>query len=171
MQFGEPMHKIDEQLSTAAEFFGLEAQFILLSTVVIAVFRGSHGSPSQTHFIQRSQGLSLDRLRRTHVIYLAVVHDEISVTEGIYQLSYIASLPEPIGSFWKVVFAFFAGAAICPVGFSGSVADSLVAGSLSALLQVVQLWGDQDVLFVGIFEYATCAFYRWILSSPSIILY
>ena len=160
MRFGEPMHKIDEQLTAAAEFFGLEAQFILLSTVVIAIFRGSHGSPSQTHFIQRSQGLSLDHLRRTHIIYHAVVHDEISVTEGIYQLSYIASSSEPVGAFWKVVFAFFAGAAICPIGFSGSVADSLVAGSLSALLQVVQLWGDQDVLFVGIFECATFALLR-----------
>lgn len=152
MQFGAPMHKIDEQLSAAAEFFGLEAQFILLNTVIIAVFRGSNGSPSQTHFIQRSQGLSLAQLRKTHVIYNSVVHDEISAIEGTYQLTYIMNASESIGHFWKVVFAFLAGASICPVGFSGSVADSLVAGSLSGILQWIQLLGDQDVLFVGIFE-------------------
>lgn len=153
MQFGAPMHKIDEQLSAAAQFFGLEAQFILLNTVIIAVFRGSNGSPSQTHFIQRSQGLSLAQLRSTHIIYNSVIHDEISAIEGTYQLSYILNASESLGHFWKIVFAFLAGASICPVGFQGSIADSLVAGSLSGILQWIQLAGDQEVLFIGIFEY------------------
>jgi uncharacterized membrane protein YjjP (DUF1212 family) len=152
MQFGAPMHKIDEQLSAAAQFFGLDAQFILLNTVIIAVFRGSNGSPSQTHFIQRPQGLSLAQLRNTHVIYDAVVHDEISAVEGAYQLTEIMNTSDTLGRFWKVVFAFLAGASICPIGFSGSVADSLVAGILSAILQWIQVLGEGDVLFVGIFE-------------------
>jgi uncharacterized membrane protein YjjP (DUF1212 family) len=152
MEFGAPMHKIDEQLSAAAQFFGLHAQFILMNTVIIAVFQGSNGSPSQTHFIQGNQGLSLAQLRKTHTIYYAVVHDEISALEGTYQLTHITDSFVSLSTFWKIVLAFLAAAAICPIGFSGSVADSLVAGTLSAILQWIQVLGDQDVLFVGIFE-------------------
>jgi uncharacterized membrane protein YjjP (DUF1212 family) len=159
MQFGAPMHKIDEQLSAAAQFFGLDAQFILLNTVIIAVFRGSNGSPSQTHFIQRPQGLSLGQLRDTHVVYSAVVHDEISAVEGIHRLAQITNVSAPLGRFWTLVFAFLAGASICPIGFSGSAGDSLVAGTLSAILQWIQVLGEADVLFVGIFE--------WVVRHPS----
>lgn len=170
MQFGAPMHKIDEQLSAASEFFGLESQFILLNTVIIVVFKGSNGSPSRTHFIQQAQGLSLAQLRKTHVIYSAVIHDEISAIEGTYQLNYITNLSSPFSKFWKIVFAFLAGAAIAPLGFSGSFADSLIAGSLSAILQGVQLFGEGDTLFIGIFEWV--AFFTvspvYILNSLSV---
>jgi uncharacterized membrane protein YjjP (DUF1212 family) len=155
MEFGAPMHKIDEQLTAACDFLSIKAHFVLFNTVIILVFEDPDGaSPSQKHFIQRPQGLSLKRLQRTHAVYSAVIHDRISATEGARQLKAIMNHQEMYGIYVKILFAFLAGFAICPMGFSGSFVDSLVAGTSSAFLMIVQLLRGGDVLFTGIFEYA-----------------
>src|SRR5246127_1079549 len=155
MEFGAPMHKIDEQLTAACDFLSIKAHFVLFNTVIILVFEDPDGaSPSQKHFIQRPQGLSLEQLQRTHAVYSAVIHDRISAAEGARQLKAIMNHRETYGVYVKILFAFLAGFAICPMGFSGSFVDSLVAGASSAFLMIVQLLRGGDVLFTGIFEYA-----------------
>jgi len=155
MEFGAPMHKIDEQLAAACDFLSIKAHFVLFNTVIILVFEDPDGaSPSQKHFIQRPQGLSLEQLQRTHAVYSAVIHDRISAAEGARQLKAIMDHPETCGVYVKILFAFLAGFAICPMGFSGSFVDSLVAGASSTFLMIVQLLRGGDVLFTGIFEYA-----------------
>lgn len=149
------MHKIDEQLTAACDFLSIKAHFVLFNTVIILVFEDPDGaSPSQKHFIQRPQGLSLEQLQRTHAVYSAVIHDRISAAEGARQLKAIMNHRETYGVYVKILFAFLAGFAICPMGFSGSFVDSLVAGASSAFLMIVQLLRGGDVLFTGIFEYA-----------------
>lgn len=153
MEFGAPMHKIDEQLLACADFFRIPSQFVLLNTVIIVVFKREDGSPSHTHFIQRPQGLSLAQLRETHAVYTKVVEEQIlTAVEGTERLDMIMLHPHSFGYFWKLVFAFIAGGAIAPMGFSGSIADSLIAGALSCVVQAIQLLGDGDILFVGIME-------------------
>jgi uncharacterized membrane protein YjjP (DUF1212 family) len=155
MEFGAPMHKIDEQLTAACDFLSIKAHFVLFNTVIILVFEDPDGaSPSQKHFIQRPQGLSLEQLQRTHAVYSAVIHDRISAAEGARQLKAIMNHRETYGVYVNILFAFLAGFAICPMGFSGSFVDSLVAGASSAFLVIVQLLRGGDVLFTGIFEYA-----------------
>lgn len=154
------MHKIDEQLAAACDFLSIKAHFVLFNTVIILVFEDPDGaSPSQKHFIQRPQGLSLEQLQRTHAVYSAVIHDRISAMEGARQLKTIMNHRETYGAYVKILFAFLAGFSICPMGFSGSFVDSLVAGASSAFLMIVQLLRGGDVLFIGIFEYAnySCA--------------
>lgn len=149
------MHKIDEQLTAACDFLSIKANFVLFNTVIILVFEDpDSASPSQKHFIQRPQGLSLEQLQRTHAVYSAVIHDRISAAEGARQLKTIMTHRETYGVYVKILFAFLAGFAICPMGFSGSFVDSLVAGASSAFLMVIQLLRGGDILFTGIFEYA-----------------
>lgn len=153
MEFGAPMHKIDEQLTACAEFFHLRAQFVLMNTVIIVMFRDDDKSPQQTHFVQRPQGLSLAQLRQTHNVYSQVVEEQcLEVGEGIHQLEMIVHHPHGLGYFWKLLFAFIAGGAVAPMGFSGSVADGLVAGGMSCVVEAIQLAGDGSVLFVGVME-------------------
>lgn len=153
MQFGAPMHKIDEQLLACAHFFQVKAQFVLLNTVVIVIFTHDDGSPVQTHFIQRPQGLSLSQLRQTHAVYTQVVEKQsLTATDGIAELDRIMQHPHTYGYFWKLLFAFTAGGVIAPMGFSGSIADGLISGSLSCAVQAIQLAGDGDTLFVGTME-------------------
>ena len=155
MEFGAPMHKIDEQLAAACDFLSIKAHFVLFNTVIIIVFEDPDGTlPSRKHFIQRPQGLSLAQLQRTHAVYSAVIHDRISAIEGTQQLKQITSHPEGHRPVIKVLIAFLAGFAISPMGFSGSFVDGLVAGSSSAFLMGVQLLRGGDILFTGIFEYA-----------------
>lgn len=153
MEFGAPMHKIDEQLMACADFFQVSAQFVLLNTVIIVIFKGEDGSPSHAHFIQRPQGLSLAQLRETHAVYTQVVEDQVlTAVEGTEKLELIMQHPHSFGYLWKLLFAFLAGGAIAPMGFSGSIADGLTAGTLSCAVQAVQLLGDGDLLFVGVME-------------------
>lgn len=153
MEFGAPMHKIDEQLAAACEFLSLKAHFVLFNTVIILVFPDPDGAlPSRKHFVQRPQGLSLAQLQRAHAVYSAVIHDQISATEGTRQLEDITDHPESYPALVKIFLAFLAGFVICPMGFSGSLADGFIAGSLCAFLITVQLMRGGDILFTGIFE-------------------
>ena len=148
------MHKIDEQLVACADFFQLTAQFVLLNTVIIIVFKQQNGLPAHTHFIQRPQGLSLGQLRDTHSVYTQVIEEHLlDAAQGNHQLDLILQHPQSYGTYWKLFFAFLAGAAIAPMGFSGSIADALIAGGLSFAVQGVQLLGQADLLFVGVMEY------------------
>lgn len=153
MEFGAPMHKIDEQLAAACDFLSLKAHFVLFNTVIILVFPDPDGAlPSRKHFIQRPQGLSLAQLQRAHAVYSAVIHDKISATEGTRQLEDITDHPDSYPALVKVFLAFLAGFVICPMGFSGSLIDGFIAGSLCAFLISVQLLRGGDILFTGIFE-------------------
>lgn len=159
MEFGAPMHKIDEQLAAACEFLSIKASFVLFNTVIIMVFEDPDGAlPTRKHFIQRPQGLSLAQLQRTHTVYSAVIHDRISAVEGTRQLKEITDHPDTYGFYVKILIAFLAGFAICPMGFSGSFIDGLIAGASSAFLMTVQLLRGGDVLFTGIFEYVAFTF-------------
>lgn len=159
MEFGAPMHKIDEQLAAASDFLSIQAHFVLFNTVIIVVFEDPNGAlPSQKHFIQRPQGLSLSQLQRTHAVYSAVIHDRISAAEGTQQLKDITDHPDRYSFPVKVLIAFLAGFAICPMGFSGSFVDGLLAGSSSAFLMAVQLLRGGDILFTGIFEWGLFSF-------------
>ena len=52
MEFGAPMHKIDEQLAAACDFLSIKAHFVLFNTVIIIVFEDPDGTlPSRKHFI------------------------------------------------------------------------------------------------------------------------
>ena len=153
MQFGAPMHKIDEQLLACADFFQIEALFVMLNTVIIVIFKHDPDSPAQTHFIQRPQGLSLAQLRQTHAVYTQVVEKQtLTAIDGIQQLDMIMQHPHAYGYLWKLIFAFTAGGAIAPMGFSGSIADGLISGGLSCIVQAISLLGDGDILFVGTME-------------------
>lgn len=153
MEFGAPMHKIDEQLAAACEFLCIQAHFVLFNTVIIVVFNDPDDAAlSRKHIVQRPHGLSLAQLQKTHKVYSEVIHDRISAAEGTAQLQEIMNAPEVHGFWTKIGIAFLAGFAICPMGFEGSLIDAVVAGGCSACLMLTQLLRGGDVLFQGIFE-------------------
>lgn len=153
MEFGAPMHKIDEQLAAACDFLSVKAHFVLFNTVIILVFNDpDDASQSRKHFIQRPQGLNLAKLQMTHAVFSAVIHDQISATEGAQQLKEIMEQADIYTPLVKVLLAFLAGFSICAMGFSGCFIDSLVAGGCSGCLMATQLFRGGDILFMGIFE-------------------
>lgn len=153
MEFGAPMHKIDEQLAEACDFLCVKAHFVLFNNVIIVVYDDpDDAAPSRKHIVQRPHGLGLAQLQQTHKVYFEVIHDQISAAEGIERLAAIKDQKAPWGFWAKVVLAFSAGCAICPMGFSGSAIDSLVAGVCSGCLMWTQIRRGGDVLFQSIFE-------------------
>ncbi|KAF8336513.1 uncharacterized protein EI90DRAFT_3046031 [Cantharellus anzutake] len=156
MQFGSPVHKIEEHLITAARFLDVPARFVILDTSVMCVFGESDGSSSQTQYVDQAPGLSLSKLRDTHLVFFDVIHDRISAGEGIRRLRVLRSMGPPYGNAMLLVFAFLAGFSICPIGFGGSWADALIAGALSCALKALQIWYFQREIFIGIFEMTIC---------------
>ena len=152
MLFGTPMHKIEDQLLEAARFLHIPAQFVLFNSEIIAVFGANETVNGRTHFVQQGQGLDLGRLRESHLSYIRVTRDEISAAEGTAQLQRLIKAPPVYSKPWLLLFAFTAGFAICPMGFSGSWLDALIAGLISTMLVSFQLWIFKGVLFTGIFE-------------------
>lgn len=153
MEFGAPMHKIDEQLAEACDFLCVKAHFVLFNNVIIVVYDDpDDAAPSRKHIVQRPHGLGLAQLQQTHKVYFEVIHDQISATEGIARLNAIKNQDAPWGFYQKVMLAFLAGFSISGMGFSASVVDSLVAGVCSACLMFTQIRRGGDVLFQSIFE-------------------
>lgn len=153
MQFGAPMHKIDEQLAAACDFLNIKAHFVLFNTVIIAVFDDpDDAAPSRKHIIQRPHGLDLARLQKTYKVYSEVIQDQMTAVQGTEQLTAIMNEQDNYGRYTRTAIAFLAGFSICGFGFSGSLIDSLIAGICSAGLMWIQLWRSGDVLFTGIFE-------------------
>src|SRR5258705_9293657 len=152
MQFGSPVHKIEEHLIAAARFLDVPARFVILDTSVMCVFGESDGSSSLTQYVDQAPGLSLSQLRDTHLVFFDVIHDKISAGEGIRRLRTLRSMDMPYGNTMVLLFAFLAGFSICPIGFGGSWADALIAGALSCVLKALQIWYFHREVFIGIFE-------------------
>ena len=154
MGFGAPLHKINDQLMEAAHFLQIDTKFVVFNTVILILFEHPQQCMgTKKHFIQKPQRLDLARLQTIHAVFSEVISDKIPAHEGTRQLNAIcASNSEAYQPWHKVVLAFLAGFAISPMGFSGSLADGLVAGFCSGSLMLIQLLRGGDTLFAGIFE-------------------
>ena len=128
MTFGAPSHRIESQLVAAARILEINAEFIHLPGVIICCFGDNDTMTSETHFVKGVGGLALGNLHKVHLIYRAVLHDEISARKATQQLEELLSA-EPIYPFWvRCLLSFFLSVLICPLAFGGSFLDMWVAG-------------------------------------------
>lgn len=143
---------MEEQLRTAAHFLDIPAEFLHIPNYIFATFGDAESGSDSLQHVKHPQGLSLGQLRETHTTYLKVISDEISAVEGNVALRAILKQPKPYSKTWMLILAFLAGFVICPSGFDGSVADAVIAGTLSMGLMALQIWGCRSSLYVHLFE-------------------
>lgn len=86
MTFGTPSHQIESQFIVAASILEINAEFIHFPSVIIRCFGDSDTMTSETHLIKGTGGLALGNLHKVHLIYRAVLHDEISARKATQQL-------------------------------------------------------------------------------------
>ncbi|GAA5899654.1 hypothetical protein JCM5296_001388 [Sporobolomyces johnsonii] len=158
MTFGAPSHRLESQLNATAAVLAVNAQFIHVPSVVIASFGDADTHTSETRFIKASGGLNLGSLHQVHAIYREVVHDEISVEEGMVGLDRILKA-KPIYNLWqRILICAMCAGVICPMGFAGSFVDAFVAGAFGAMLAFLQLYvARKNAIFSNIFEISVAA--------------
>ncbi|KAJ6628750.1 hypothetical protein B0H10DRAFT_2160730 [Mycena sp. CBHHK59/15] len=153
MTFGAPSHRIESQLIAAARILEVEAEFIHLPGVVICSYGDQELGCSETHFVKSGGRLSLGALHKVHVIYRAVVHDEISATQAAEELQELLDAPPLFSIFFRCLLAFFLSALICPLAFGGSFADLWISGASAFVLCILQLSAaTKSAIYANVFE-------------------
>ncbi|KAF9534188.1 DUF1212-domain-containing protein [Crepidotus variabilis] len=153
MTFGAPSHRIESQLVAAARILEVEAEFIHLPGMVICSFGEQDLGSSETHFVKAGGRLSLGSLHKVHIIYRAVVHDEISAGTATEQLEALMNSPPPYSVVFRCFLAFWLSALICPLAFGGSFLDMWVAGASAFILCWLQLHvAQKSALYANVFE-------------------
>jgi len=139
MTFGAPSHRIESQLVAAARILEVEAEFIHLPNVIICSFGDQELGCSETHFVKCGGRLSLGALHKVHILYRAVVHDEMSAKTASEYLEELLNAPPLYSVFARCSFAFCLSALICPLAFGGSFLDMWIAGAGALVLAILQL--------------------------------
>ena len=156
MTYGAPSHRIESQLVAAARILEINAEFIHLPSVIICCFGDNDTMTSETHFVKGAGGLALGNLHKVHLVYRAVLHDEISARKATQQLEELLSA-EPLYSAWfRCILSFCLSALICPLAFGGSFLDMWVAGSGAFVLCYLQLnVATKSTMYNNVFECVT----------------
>ena len=153
MTFGAPSHRIESQLVAAARILEINAEFIHLPSVIICCFGDNDTMTSETHFVKGAGGLALGNLHKVHIIYRAVLHDEISAKSATDLLDDLLSA-DPVYSVWfRCVLSFFLSVLICPLAFGGSFLDMWIAGGGAFALCFLQLnVATKSAMYNNVFE-------------------
>ncbi|KAK7060506.1 pheromone-regulated protein prm10 [Paramarasmius palmivorus] len=105
MAFGAPSHRIESQLIAAGRILEVQAEFIHLPGVIICSFGDQEMGCSETHFVKCGGRLSLGALHKVHVIYRAVVHDEVSAKNATEQLEELLNAPPLYSAPFRILMA------------------------------------------------------------------
>ncbi|KAG7096799.1 hypothetical protein E1B28_004208 [Marasmius oreades] len=158
MTFGAPSHRIESQLVAAGRILEVEAEFIHLPSVIICSFGDQELGSSETHFVRCGGRLALGALHKVHLIYRAVVHDEISAKKAAEQLDDLLKAPPLYSAPFRCLLAFCLSSLICPLAFGGSFLDMWISGAGALILSVLQLCATKSALYANVFEITVAIF-------------
>ncbi|KZT56809.1 DUF1212-domain-containing protein [Calocera cornea HHB12733] len=133
ISFGFPPHRLEPTLDSLATFLHLDATTSLIAKRLQIVYEDKRTGTSLTKIIRAAPALALGKLHDTHMIYRAVMHDEISIDDGSRKLDEIFKAPEPYPLWGKVLIVWGCGLFICPA-FGGSILDSLIVSVPGAII-------------------------------------
>ncbi|EJU03896.1 DUF1212-domain-containing protein [Dacryopinax primogenitus] len=137
ISFGFPPHRLEPTLDAVATYLHLDATTSFSARRVQIVYEDKKTGTSLTRVIRAAPALALGKLHDIHMIYRAVMHDEISIDDGSRRLDEIIRAPDPYPLWGKVLIVWGCGLFICPA-FGGSVLDALVVSVPGALIFLVQ---------------------------------
>ncbi|KAJ3535643.1 hypothetical protein NM688_g6950 [Phlebia brevispora] len=154
LTFGAPSHRIESQLLSAARILEVDAEFTHMPGLIIASFGDEETKTSQMHFVKCGGRLSLGNLHRLHQVYRTVVHDEVSARKATDQIQALLDKGPLYGLPFRIIFAFFIAALICPLAFGGSLADMGFAGLGSLFLFCMQtgVASRRSIIYANVFE-------------------
>ncbi|KAH8835230.1 hypothetical protein DL96DRAFT_1519860 [Flagelloscypha sp. PMI_526] len=153
LSFGAPSHRIESQLSSAAEILDADTEFVHLPNLVIVSVR-IHGCRSTRTYFVRSRGrVALTSLHRVHEVYRDVIHDRLTAREGIEALKYCLRTPPIYSLFTRCFLAFLSASTICALSFGGSIIDMWMSGICASVLQYLGLnAANRSAMYANVYE-------------------
>ncbi|KAH7885933.1 DUF1212-domain-containing protein [Phlebopus sp. FC_14] len=168
--FGAPSHRIESQLSTAAQILDAKATFVHIPNVIIVTFGDAEVASVETHFVKAHGGIALTSLHQVHLIYRKVLRDKMSVEEGARRLKDILQAPPIYSLGLRCLFAFVCASAICAMAFGGSIIEMWVAGFCACVLQYLGLnAASKSAMYANVYEISVAIIVSFVARALSSI--
>ncbi len=139
MQFGAPTHRLEEYLKMSARVLEVDGQFLYIPGCMIVSFDDASTHTTDMQLVRVSQGVDLGKLRDTHEVYKAVVHDKIGVEEATQNLKEIMDRKSKIHPWLLVLIHGLASVTVGPFAFKARPIDLPMAFLLGTIVGILQL--------------------------------
>ncbi|KAL0930381.1 Uncharacterized UPF0442 protein C7D4.12c 2 [Colletotrichum truncatum] len=139
MLYGAPTHRLEEYLSTTAKVLEIDGQFLYLPGCMIISFDDRSVHTTEVRIVRASQGIDLGKLRDTHHIYKEVIHDVVSVNDGIERLDALMKSKDKFHAWVRVLVFGLTSATAAPFSFGARMIDLPLAFLFGCLVGFLQL--------------------------------
>ncbi|KAL3295258.1 DUF1212 domain membrane protein prm10 [Colletotrichum asianum] len=176
MLFGAPTHRLEEYLSTTAKVLEIDGQFLYLPGCMVISFDDRSVHTTEVRMVRAAQGIDLGKLRDTHHVYKEVIHDVVSVNEGIERLDALIKSKDKFHVWIRVLVFGLTSVTAAPFSFGARLIDLPLAFCFGCLVGFLQLIvAAQSKLYSNVLEVtatvlpkeASSCFYRdiWLPSN------
>ncbi|OHE92604.1 hypothetical protein CORC01_12115 [Colletotrichum orchidophilum] len=139
MLFGAPTHRLEEYLSTTAKVLEIDGHFLYLPGCMIISFDDRSTHTTEVRIVRVAQGIDLGKLRDTHHVYKEVIHDVVSVDDGIQQLDTLIKAKDKFHAWIRVLVFGLTSATAAPFSFGARLIDLPLCFFFGCLVGFLQL--------------------------------
>ncbi|GKT93315.1 DUF1212 domain membrane protein PRM10 [Colletotrichum tofieldiae] len=139
MLFGAPTHRLEEYLSTTAKVLEIDGHFLYLPGCMIISFDDRSTHTTEVRIVRVAQGIDLGRLRDTHHVYKEVIHDVVSVDNGIERLDTLIKAKDKFHAWIRVLVFGLTSATAAPFSFGARLIDLPLCFFFGCLVGFLQL--------------------------------
>ncbi|KAK1981697.1 hypothetical protein LZ30DRAFT_592186 [Colletotrichum cereale] len=139
MLFGAPTHRLEEYLSTTAKVLEIDGHFLYLPGCMIVSFDDRSTHTTEVRIVRVAQGIDLGKLRDTHAVYKEVIHDVVSVDEGIERLDTLVKARDKFHAWVRVLVFGLTSATAAPFSFGARLIDLPLCFFFGCLVGFLQL--------------------------------
>ncbi len=154
LAYGAPTHRIEAQLKGIAKVLVIQTEFLLMPNVIFVSFHDEmEGHTASLYVIKEIAGISLTKLKDTHVIYQEVIHKMTTAEDGYRRLVAVRLRKTAYTRRQRCLIAFLSGASIAALAFEGSFIDAIVSGVCATFVAFLAMYVACDnPLIAKIFE-------------------
>ncbi|KAI8163274.1 Pheromone-regulated membrane protein 10 [Colletotrichum sp. SAR 10_70] len=153
MLFGAPTHRLEEYLSTTAKVLEIDGQFLYLPGCMVISFDDRSVHTTEVRMVRAAQGIDLGKLRDTHHVYKEVIHDVVSVNEGIERLDALIKSKDKFHVWIRVLVFGLTSVTAAPFSFGARLIDLPLAFCFGCLVGFLQLIvAAQSKLYSNVLE-------------------
>ncbi|KAF3803872.1 Uncharacterized UPF0442 protein C7D4.12c [Colletotrichum gloeosporioides] len=153
MLFGAPTHRLEEYLSTTAKVLEIDGQFLYLPGCMVISFDDRSVHTTEVRMVRAAQGIDLGKLSDTHHVYKEVIHDVVSVNEGIERLDALIKSKDKFHVWIRVLVFGLTSVTAAPFSFGARLIDLPLAFCFGCLVGFLQLIvAAQSKLYSNVLE-------------------
>jgi|ERR1700694_74593 len=154
LAYGAPTHRIEAQLKSIAKVLVIQTEFLLMPNLIFVSFHDEmEGHTASLYVIKEIAGISLTKLKDTHVIYQDVIHKMATAEDGYRRLVAVRIRKTAYTRRQRCLIAFLSGASIAALAFEGSFIDAIVSGICATCVAFLAMYVACDnPLVAKIFE-------------------